>query len=58
MVEKLAEKDLQDLVFMKLSSLYLRDNLLKENTFFVYILMKIEIGYHSYAYMTCHHCFG
>lgn len=34
MVEKLAEKDLQDFIFMKLS-LYLRDNLLKENTFFV-----------------------
>lgn len=34
MVEKLAEKNLQDLVFMKLF-LYMRDNLLKENTFFL-----------------------
>ena len=34
MVEKLAEKNLQDLVIMKLF-LYMRDNLLKENTFFL-----------------------
>ena len=34
MVEKLAEKNLQDLVFMKLF-LYMRDNLLTENTFFL-----------------------